>query len=300
MVIEKTLTQARGWLACPNQCFVGMLYMSNQRFICTLLLGALACLPMSVLAAGKCERLVATGNPQSPPYLWRDAQHPLQLQGASVDLLQHLGRELGIEIAVLDSGSWTAAQDEVRSGRMDLLLDTPLTLPQLEQLDYVHPAPWSNDTLVWVRREQALVYNDWGSLRGYKGADLRQAPSTPAFALFAQDHLNITTQAELPQALQALAQGQYDYLLAPRDGGQLALTQLGLAEQLQALPSALMSQSLFLGLSHNSACNEPWLRGQLAKKMTELLASGVPAAVLHTNMARWQAQQAPAVDTPIQ
>ena len=274
--------------------------MSNQRFICAVLLAAVACLPASVLAVGKCERLLATGNPQSPPYLWRDAQHPPQLQGASVDLLQHLGRELGIEIAVLDTGSWAAAQDEVRTGRMDLLLDTPLTLSQLEQLDYVHPAPWADDTLVWVRREQALVYNDWGSLRGYKGADLRQVPDTSGFAAFAKDNLNLTAQTELPQALQALAQGQYDYLLAPRDGGQLALAQLGLTEQLQALPTALMSQGLFLSLSHNSACNEPWLRGQLAKKMTELLASGVPAAVLHTNMARWQAQQAPAVDTPIQ
>ena len=274
--------------------------MSNRRFISAVLLSSLFCLPAGLLAAGKCERLVATGNPQSPPYLWRDPLHPDLLQGASADLLQHLGRELGVEIAVLDSGTWTTAQDEVRNGRMDLLLDTPLTLPQLEQLDYVHPPSWSVDTLVWVRREQALVYNDWSSLRGYKGADLRHAAGTAEFAAFAKDNLTIETLPSLSKALQALVQGQHDYVLAPREAGQLALVRLGLTEQLQALPTAVMSQSLFLGLSHNSACNEPWLRGQLAKKMTELLASGVPEAVLQANLARWQAQQAPAVDAPSQ
>ncbi len=274
--------------------------MSNRRFISAVLLSSLFCLPAGLLAAGKCERLVATGNPQSPPYLWRDPLHPDLLQGASADLLQHLGRELGVEIAVLDSGTWTTAQDEVRNGRMDLLLDTPLTLPQLEQLDYVHPSAWSVDTLVWVRREQVLVYNDWSSLRGYKGADVRHAAGTAEFAAFAKDNLTIETLPSLSKALQALALGQHDYVLAPRDAGQLALVRLGLSEQLQALPTAVMSQSLFLGLSHNSACNEPWLRGQLAKKMTELLTSGVPAAVLQANLARWQAQQAPAVDAPSQ
>lgn len=274
--------------------------MSNRRFICAVLLSGLCGLPAGLLAAGKCERLVATGNPQSPPYLWRDPLHPDLLQGASADLLQHLGRELGVEIAVLDSGTWTTAQDEVRNGRMDLLLDTPLTLPQLEQLDYVHPPAWSVDTLVWVRREHALVYNDWSSLRGYKGADVRHAAGTAEFAAFAKDNLTIETLPSLSKALQALALGQHDYVLAPREAGQLALVRLGLTEQLQALPTAVMSQSLFLGLSHNSACNEPWLRGQLAKKMTELLASDVPATVLQANLARWQAQQAPAVDAPSQ
>jgi len=48
---------------------------------------------------------------------------------------------------------------------------------------------------------------------------------------------------------------------------------------------------LYLALSHDSACNDPWLRGQLARKMTELAASGVPPEVLSRNVERWKAQQ---------
>ena len=57
-----------------------------------LLLFGLLLMPMVAGAAGKCERLVATGNPEYPPYLWRDPQNPQQLIGANADLLQHLSR----------------------------------------------------------------------------------------------------------------------------------------------------------------------------------------------------------------
>ena len=59
---------------------------------------ALVVMPTAALAAGKCERLVATGNPEYPPYLWRDPQNPQQLVGANADLLKHLGKELGVVI----------------------------------------------------------------------------------------------------------------------------------------------------------------------------------------------------------
>lgn len=35
--------------------------------------------PGLAAAAGSCERLVATGNPEYPPYLWRDPQDPKRL-----------------------------------------------------------------------------------------------------------------------------------------------------------------------------------------------------------------------------
>ena len=53
---------------------------------------ALLLMPAFAVAAGKCERLVATGNPEYPPYLWRDPQNPQQLIGANADLLQHLAK----------------------------------------------------------------------------------------------------------------------------------------------------------------------------------------------------------------
>jgi len=62
-------------------------------------------------------------------------------------------------------------------------------------------------------------------------------------------------------------------------------------------PNALLTDSLsandsglYLALSFNSACNEPWSRGQLAKKMTELAASGRSVDAVKRNLELWQAQ----------
>ena len=45
---------------------------------------------------------------------------------------------------------------------------------------------------------------------------------------------------------------------------------------------------------------QAWLRGQLAKKMTELPASGLTEAVLQRNLERWKAQLKQPVSTPKQ
>ena len=64
--------------------------MSERRLLKSLMLFVSLSLIATVAnAAGKCERLVATGNPEYPPYLWRDPQNPKQLIGANADLLKH-------------------------------------------------------------------------------------------------------------------------------------------------------------------------------------------------------------------
>ena len=52
---------------------------------------------------------------------------------------------------------------------------------------------------------------------------------------------------------------------------RMAMAQtLGMSNDLIAREVPVDQPGLYLAVSHNSACNDPWLRGQLAKKMTEL------------------------------
>lgn len=121
-----------------------------------------------VMAAGKCERLVATGSPDAPPYSWQDPSDPKHLIGANVDLLRQVAGELGVKVEVLNAGRRDQALEEVRSGRMDLLLDTPMQVEQLTALDYLHPPLQLNEYLVWTRHDATLVFEgpaDWPSIR---------------------------------------------------------------------------------------------------------------------------------------
>lgn len=260
----------------------------------------LSLLPGLCAAAGKCERLVVTGSPDAPPYLWQDPQNPKHLIGASADLLQQVAGELGIKIDMLYAGKRSQALDEVRSGRMDMLADAPLTLNELETLDYIHPPLLENDYLVWTRKDSKLSYGEAKDLHGHPGAVSEKSRMTQEFGTFAEQNLTLARTPNLAQAFQKLLLGEVEYVLAGRYSGRAAAQALGMANDLQAYPQPVDKPGLFLAVSHNSACNDPWLRGQLAKKMTELPASGLTEAVLQRNIERWTAQQQQPASTPKQ
>jgi len=264
----------------------------------SLLLG-LTVLPALSVAAGKCERLVVTGSPDAPPYLWQDPQNPKHLIGASADLLQQVAGELGIKVELLYAGKRSQALDEVRSGRMDMLADASLTVSQLESLDYIHPPLLENDYLVWTRKDSTLVYNEAHDLHGHPGALSEKSRMTPAFGTFAEQQLTLARTPNLTQAFQKLLLGEVEFVLAGRYSGMAAAQTLNLANDLIARPQPIDKPGLFLAVSHNSACNDPWLRGQLAKKMTELPASGLTEAVLQRNIERWKAQLSQPQQQPV-
>lgn len=257
-------------------------------------------LPLVAQGAGKCERLMASGSPDAPPYLWRDSQDPERLIGVNADLLQQVAGQIGVKVDILYAGKRSQALEEVRSGRMDLLVDAPLAVAELESLDYVHPALVPNDYLIWTLRSVPLTYRSLADLHGHTGAISAKARPTQAFAALAAEHLKLTHTENLQQAFSKLAQRQVEYVIAGRYSGAAMAQAQGLDGQLQSSELPVDRPGLYLALSHDSACNDPWLRGQLAKKMTELTASGVPAEVFSRNVERWKAQQPPAPAVPTQ
>ena len=267
---------------------------------CVWSLLGLTLLPALSVAAGKCERLVVTGSPDAPPYLWQDPQNPKKLIGANADLLQQVAGELGIRVDLLYAGKRSQALDEVRSGRMDMLADAPLTVSELETLDYIHPPLLENDYLVWTRKNSTLIYNDAQDLHGHSGALSEKSRMTPAFGTFAEQQLTLIRTPNLTQAFQKLLLGEVEFVLAGRYSGTAVAQTLSMANDLIAYPQPIDKPGLYLAVSHNSACNDPWLRGQLAKKMTELPASRLTEAALQRNIERWKAQQQQPVSTPKQ
>lgn len=159
--------------------------------------------PGLAAAAGSCERLVATGNPEYPPYLWRDPQDPKRLIGANADLLQRLGKELGVRIDVLYSGSWEKAQEEVTSGRADLLAGAYLTLARLGSMDYVHPPFLMTSGVVWVNKDAAFPFIGRDDLIGHKGSVLAGSSLGEEFDRFAKASLDLKPVPSLTQGAQA-------------------------------------------------------------------------------------------------
>jgi polar amino acid transport system substrate-binding protein len=264
--------------------------LSPRQTLTSLVAGLLLLPSMAAVAAGKCDRLIVTGSPDAPPYLWRDPQDPAHLMGANADLLKEAASQMGVKLEFLFAGKRSQALEEVRTGRMDLLADTPLKSTELESLDFIHPPIAQNEIMVWTRTGRAQPFNSLADLQGHPGAMSEKTRVTSAFENAIKDHLTLEKQPNLTQAFQKLMLGQVEYVLAGRYAG-MALTQtLGMSKDLLAQPLPLDRPGLYLALSFNSACNDPWLRGQLAKKMTELAASGRSGEAVNRNLELWKAQ----------
>ena len=265
--------------------------MAKRLLVFIALMGVLA---VEASAAPSCEKLIATGTPDYPPYLWRDPSNPRKLIGADADLLRQIGEQIGVKVEVIHAGTKDEAEEDVRAGRADLLLTTRMNLTQLEQMDYVHPAMHKTFTQVWMQQARSFPYAGWDDLLGRSGELASNTALSPEFDSFASQSLLLQPTPDLTKTFQKLLLGRIDFVLAERYPGLLVATQLGMTEQLDASGPAVSSTQLYLALSHNSACNDVELRGQLAKKMTELVDSGVPETLLKSNFQRWLAQQMPA------
>lgn len=248
--------------------------------------------------AGKCDRLVATGDADNPPFLWRDPQNPKRLIGANADLLKRIAESLDLKLDMLYAGDTGKALDEVRSGRMDVLADATLSVEKLTQLDFIHPSITALQTSAWVRNDPGFLYASRQDLSGRSGTYVANTELGRDFSFYAKQHLDLVTAPNLADAMQRLLGGKVDYVLHERYSAVAQAAPLGLLNEVQRLEPPVSSKGMHLAVAHDSACNGSWLRGQLAVKMTELREAGVPVQLLAENIERWRQQQQVPVSTP--
>ena len=258
------------------------------------LLCALACLPAWGQAAGAaaaaetgCKSLLASGNPQYPPYLWRDPSDENRLVGANADLMQLLSQELGLPIEVRYVGPWGRVQEEARSGRIDLIAGAFWTLPRSEYMDYFHPAFHETRSVIWVGGKSKMVYSRWSDLVGRQGVTVINNSFGEAFDRYAKQSLKMSQVASLEQAIQMLQRGRADYLVYEDSPGQAFLAKLGISE-VKMLTPAVANEGLHLTLSHKSACNTGELRGRITRAMHKLSGQKVLLELLDRNIQLWR------------
>ena len=238
-------------------------------------------------AADSCKQLVATGNPEYPPYLWRDASDAGRLVGANADLMQMVSKEIGIPIEVRYVGSWARVQEEAKLGRIDLIAGAFLTVERFDYMDYVHPAFRETRSVLWARQEAPIKYQQWSDLKGLVGLTVINNSFGEAFDQYAKNSLKINTVPSLEQALKILQLGRVDYLIYEEDPALAYIAKLGVSGLAPVNPS-VSNESLYLTLSHKSACNTAELRAALAKAMYKLARQNVMKKMVEANILLWR------------
>ena len=248
-----------------------------------------------LLAAGgaaaqtACKSLVATGNPEYSPYLWRDPADGNRLMGANADLMQLLSKEIGLPITVKYVGSWARVQEEAKSGRVDLIAGAFLTMPRLEYMDYFYPAFRGTRTVIWTRAKDSFPYKAWSDLKDRRGLTVINNSFGEGFDRYAKASLQIDEVPQLEQAFRMLSLGRAEYVVYEEDPG-LALAAKLKYTGLKTSIVAVSNEGLYLTLSHLSPCNTGEMRGRIAKALYKLVADNAMKELVETNIQLWRKQ----------
>lgn len=244
-------------------------------------------------AEGACERIVVTGNPQYPPVLWVDPENEDKLIGAGVELLELALEGTGITVEVMNTGPWSRAQEEVRSGRADMLAGAFLTPERLTYMDYIYPSYVEIPSVLFVRKGQAFPYGGWDDLQSKRGSTLVNNSFGSAFDTYAKDHLDIEQVPSVEQSFRLLLSDRVDYVVYERYQGLAIAERLGITDELDVLEGSLINEDLYYTVSHNSACNSPALRSALALGMHKVVSQGAPRRLLEKYREQWASQFMP-------
>lgn len=237
-----------------------------------------------------CKSLIATGNPEYPPYLWRDPEDENRLIGANAEWMQLLSKEIGIPIDIKYVGPWGRVQEEAKLGRVDLLAGAFFTLPRLEYMDYFYPAFRETRTVIWTRNNFNLPYKKWSDLAGKQGVTVINNSFGEDFDRYAKESLKISMVPSLEQALKMLSLSRADYLIYEEDPGLAYVAKLNISG-LKTVTPPITNENLYLTLSHKSACNTPEMRGRIAKAVYKLDKQNVMNKLITANIQLWRKQQ---------
>ena len=234
-----------------------------------------------------CKHLVISGNPEYPPYLWRDPADESKLIGANADLMQLLAAELGITIEMKYGGPWGRVQEDVRNGRIDAIAGAFFTLPRLQYMDYFYPAFQGTRTVIWTRADSRIKYQRWNDLANLQGVTVINNSFGEAFDRYAKESLTITSVPNLEQALRMLKASRADYLIYEDNPGMAFAARFNITGLKTVLP-AITNENLYLTLSHKSACNTGEFRGRVSAAMYKLMQQKPMNKLIDTNIQRWQ------------
>lgn len=237
-----------------------------------------------------CKNIVATGNPEYPPYLWRDPDDENKLIGANADFMQALAKELGINIELRYMGPWGRVQEEAKLGRLDLLAGAFFTLPRLDYMDYFYPAFRETRTVLWMPNNSSLNFKKWPDLITKQGVTVINNSFGEDFDRYAKENLKINMVPSLEQAIKMLSMHRADYLIYEEDPGLAYVAKMNVSG-LKTSAVAVASENLYVTMSHKSVCNTPEFRGRISKAIYSLTKQGVMNKFIAQNIQLWRKQQ---------
>jgi len=248
-----------------------------------------------VLGAGRAaaeQPLLLSGHRDWPPFSWQENE---RIVGIGAALAASVLDELGLPYESRARGNWKRVQEEAKEGQVDVIVAAYRTEERRAYL--IFPAePYTDDAnVIWVKQGRAFAFERWEDLIGKRGTAMLGESYGEAFDAFLRDKLTVGWVNSPQQNFSKLMLERADYYPFSRFGGQIQIARLGYEGRIEALPTPLSTEGVYLAISAKSRL-AAWLP-QIEAAIARRRADGSIEQLVRTQLAR-AVQAPPVADTP--
>ena len=248
----------------------------------------LACAAALALPAGPaaaqsdaCNKLTVTGHPQYPPFAWRDGA---RIVGVAAEMVEAIGKELGLSVESTYTGSWADAQTAARDGKVDVIFGIYFNDERARYLDYVKPAFTIDPVAVFVAKGTVFRFSGRQDLVGKKGVTNQGESYGVDFDNFMAQNLTVARAQGIDRAFDIVLKGEADYLIAGLYPGLDEAAKAGLSNRLEVLKPSLVEADMFVAFSRKSPCLR--LVPAFGRKIEEMRKDGRIEAMIAKSLPR--------------
>lgn len=207
----------------------------------------------SVVSAQTAMRL---GTDDWKPY---EFQQETELTGYSVEVVQQVFKQMGIEIASLQLFPWARAEWMVFNGELDAVFSVTKSQEREDACFFPSEALAQSDWVLFIRKSDVgqLKFDTFDDLKGKQVGVVREHAYTPEFWNFLNQERNVQEVAKDEQNFHKLAVNRVDFVAAEYVVGMSLLEKLGLTGEIVALTEhPLKSAGLFIMFSKKTVSAE--------------------------------------------
>lgn len=215
-----------------------------------------------------------TGHPDYPPVMWINKETK-EFQGIAIEMMQMIFSEIDVKVNFINVDTWARAQEEVKSGRYDILLPPYKTDERLPFYNYSTDPFMQDDTVVFVKKGYEFSFENLKDLIKYPGTAIINDSFGSEFDNFEMTHKNLTRLATTEQCFRFVDKGRARYIIAGRNSGLAALALMNWENRFVILPKKIITTGMYAPISLKSNWNTPEVNNYLKFKFAEYNRKGI-------------------------
>ena len=173
-------------------------------------------------------------------------------EGIAVNKLKKAVEKMGYRLKSVYAGTWARAQEEVRKGRIDILLPPYKTDERLQWMHFQEKPFMIDESAVFVKKNSGIKFQDKKDLLNYRGVAIINDSFGNEFDKFDREKLKLTRLASTEQCFRFMLKGRADFFVGGLLAGNRVLEKMGEKKHFEALPKRLIVTGMYAGVSKKS------------------------------------------------